>query len=96
MPFGLHNDPETSQKVVDIVFDPGKELKYLGYVMDELGLKVDPDKANSILNTPISEVRRLIGLASWYRRFAPGFSKRIAPLTKDGIGMMRQKKPSLI
>lgn len=60
------------------------ELKYLGYIVDRNGLRVDPDKISAILNIPVptcvSEVRRIIGLASWYRRFVPNFSALTAPL----------------
>lgn len=51
-----------------------------------MGLKVDPDKVNSILNFPTTtnatEFRRFIGFASRCKRFMPDFSKRIAPLTR--------------
>lgn len=61
------------------------ELKYLGYVVDKNGLHVDAEKVNAILNIPtpknVSEVRRVIGMASWYRRFLPEFSSTIAPMT---------------
>lgn len=61
------------------------ELKYLGYVVTAEGLLADPDKVSAILNIPtpknVSEVRRVIGMASWYRRFIPNFSLIIAPLT---------------
>lgn len=61
-----------------------KELKYLGYVVDNLGLRVDPDKVSAILAIPapsnIKEVRRIVGMASWYRRFIPNFSTLVAPI----------------
>lgn len=61
------------------------ELKYLGYIINKSGLQVDPFKVEAILQIPtpqnITEVRRLIGMASWYRRFIPNFSIIIVPLT---------------
>lgn len=61
------------------------ELKYLGYVVDRRGLHVDADKVKAILDIPppktVSEVRRVIGMASWYRKFIPSFASLIAPMT---------------
>ena len=61
------------------------ELRYLGYIVDQLGLRVDPEKVSAIVNfpTPTSarQIRQFVGLASWYRRFVPDFSSRLAPLT---------------
>lgn len=61
------------------------QLKYLGYVIDQNGLRVDPDKVAAVMDFPtptkVKEVRRLLGLASWYRRFVPNFAERVAPLT---------------
>lgn len=61
------------------------QLKYLGYVVDEFGLRVDPEKVTAILNIPRpktqKEIRQFVGTCSWYRRFVQDFSTRIAPLT---------------
>lgn len=61
------------------------ELKYLGYVVDHSGVHVDPDKVQTILTIPepksVSEIRRFVGVASWYRRFIPNFASLTAPLT---------------
>lgn len=61
------------------------QLKYLGYIVDDLGLRVDPEKVTAILNIPRprnqKDVRKFIGTCSWYRRFVPDFSTRVAPLT---------------
>ncbi|XP_014469758.1 PREDICTED: uncharacterized protein LOC106741871 [Dinoponera quadriceps] len=63
-----------------------ESLKYLGHVVDREGLRTDPDKVAAITNwlTPatLRQVRQFLGLASWYRRFVAGFSKRVAPLTR--------------
>lgn len=62
------------------------ELRYLGYVVDKCGLHVDPEKVEAILKFPtpttVTEVRRFVGMASWYRRFVPNFSTVISPLTQ--------------
>lgn len=62
------------------------ELRYLGYCVNSSGLLVDPDKIEAILRIPspknVKEVRQIVGLASWYRRFIPAFSTVCDPLTK--------------
>lgn len=61
------------------------ELRYLGYIVGEKGLRVDPDKVKSILELPVpknqKEVRQFCGTAGWYRRFIPNFASRMYPLT---------------
>lgn len=61
-------------------------IKYLGYVVDEFGLRTDPEKVSAILNfpTPTSakEVKMFLGTCSWYRRFIRDFSTIAAPLNK--------------
>lgn len=62
------------------------ELKYLGYVVNAKGVHVDPEKVQAILDIPsprnVTEVRRILGVASWYRRFIPSFSTLVAPMTR--------------
>lgn len=61
-------------------------LKYLGYVVDSRGLHVDVSKVEAMLNVPtprnVKEVRRFVGMASWYRRFIPNFATILKPLTE--------------
>ena len=61
------------------------QMKYLGYVVDRNGLHVDPDKVKAMLEVPtprnVTEVRRIVGTFSWYRRFIKDFSSLIEPIT---------------
>lgn len=61
------------------------ELKYLGHVVDSKGLRPDPEKVQAIVNilppTNLTEIRRFIATASWYRRFIPSFSSILSPLS---------------
>lgn len=62
-----------------------KETKYLGHVVSSEGIKTDPDKVAAIVEmkppTSVKEVRRFLGVASWYRRFVPQFATISQPLT---------------
>lgn len=61
-----------------------KSLQYLGYIVDEHGLRTDPEKVRAILDFPIpkspKEVKMFLGTASWYRRFIRDFASIAAPL----------------
>lgn len=72
-----------------------KRINYLGYVIGDGGIRTNPDKVSSIVNFPtptcIKEVRRLIGVASWYRRFIENFATLVSPLTD--LTKISKKKP---
>ncbi|WOG95286.1 hypothetical protein DCAR_0414598 [Daucus carota subsp. sativus] len=63
-----------------------QEVQFLGHVISNEGIKVDPAKIEAIINwerpkTP-TEVRSFMGFAEYYRRFVKDFSKIATPLTK--------------
>lgn len=69
------------------------ELKFLGHIVTAAGLMVDPEKIEAVVKIPnpksVTDVRRIVGLASWYRRFVPNFSSVVAPLTN----LLRKNQP---
>lgn len=62
-----------------------EELKYLGHIVNRAGINVDPEKVSAVVNMPTpktpKQIRRLLGMVSWYRRFIPNMSTMVAPLT---------------
>lgn len=63
-----------------------KSLRYLGYMVDEFGLRTDPEKVAAVMNFPTpksaQEVKIFLGTCSWYRRFIRNFSTIAAPLNR--------------
>ena len=54
-------------------------MPFLGHVLSAKGVAIDPDKVRDILNwkPPISvhQVHSFLGMAGYYHRFIPDFSK---------------------
>uniref|UniRef100_A0A7G3ANC8 RNA-directed DNA polymerase n=1 Tax=Lutzomyia longipalpis TaxID=7200 RepID=A0A7G3ANC8_LUTLO len=61
------------------------ELRYLGFVVNEEGIKIEPDKIEAIQNYPkpstVKEVRQLLGMCGWNRRFIKDYAKIMAPIS---------------
>ena len=61
------------------------ELDFLGHKLVEGWLKPQPEKVRKILDIPTpktkKQVRSLLGLMSYYRRYVPDFSEIAGPLT---------------
>jgi hypothetical protein len=62
-----------------------REVSFLGHIITDGGIAVDPSKVQDVLNWSPSknlpEIRSFLGLAGYYRRFIEGFSKIVKPLT---------------
>jgi hypothetical protein len=63
-----------------------KEGSFLGHIIFEGGISVDPSKVKDILSwkTPqnVLDIKSFLGLAGYYRRFIKGFSEIFKPMTE--------------
>jgi hypothetical protein len=61
-----------------------KEVSFLGHIISEGGISVDPSKVKDVLscNRPqnVLYVKSFLGLAGYYKRFIEGFSKIAKPM----------------
>jgi len=89
---------EWLERVLDKIFAAGltinpakcefcrSQVRYLGFIVQRDGLTVDPDKVQPILEYPpprnVKQLRRLLDMSSWYRRFIPRFATLSEPLTR--------------
>ena len=62
-----------------------RKVKYVGHVVSEAGVEVDPAKTEKVVNWPKptnpEDVRRFLGFVGYYRRFIRQFSHISKPLT---------------
>ena len=62
------------------------QVTYLGHLVSEAGIECDPAKIEAIKTWPRPtnkrEVRGILGIAGYYRKFISKFSEIASPLTK--------------
>ena len=63
-----------------------KEIQFLGHIISEEGIRVDPSKIQDIVNwkrpTKVTEIHSFLGFAGYYRRFVQDFSRIAGPLSR--------------
>ena len=71
------------------------QVQYLGYIIDECGVHVNPTKIQVIQDrlapTTLTELCRFLGLANFYHRFVLGFSHITWPLSQVTKGEVKEK-----
>jgi hypothetical protein len=63
-----------------------REIKFLGHNISQDGVSVDPEKVQEVMNwkppTRVRQIRSFLGLAGYYLRYIPDFSRIAKPMTK--------------
>jgi hypothetical protein len=61
-------------------------VKFLGHTISSEGISVDPTKVQEVMDwkppTSVHQIRSFLGLAGYYHRFIPDFSKIAKPMTE--------------
>jgi hypothetical protein len=61
-------------------------VKFLGHTISSNGISVDPSKVQEVMDwkhpTSVHQIPSFLGLAGYYRRFIPDFSKIAKPMTE--------------
>ena len=62
------------------------QVTYLGHLVSDKGIECDPSNVEAIKHWPIptnkTEVRSVLGLIGYYRKFLPEFAETAKPLTR--------------
>ena len=71
------------------------QVPFLGHIVSRQGIGVDPAKTEAVEKCPtpvnVKDMRAFLGLASYYRRYIPGFSTVAAPmnnLARQGVDLV--------
>ena len=60
--------------------------KYLGYIISNKGIEIDPQSIKAIQDKPIPTrlkgVQRFLGMGNYYWKFVKNYSRIVAPLTE--------------
>ena len=63
-----------------------RSITFLGHIVSDKGLQADPKKIEAMVNLPepsnIQELRSVLGLFNWYRKFIPEFAHNSLHLTE--------------
>ena len=61
-------------------------MKFLGHTISSEGISADPTKVQEVMDweppTSVHQIHSFLGLAGYYRRFIPDFSRIAKPMTE--------------
>ena len=73
-----------------------KKITYLGHVVSEKGIEVDPKKMEAVRRWPVpktlTDVRSFLGFTNQYRKFIPKYAHVARPLNELISGDNSKKK----